>query len=154
MKTRNTVRVIAFCAAAVVVSAVFAVRTNNNLNRYRLEIKNNYAATLDTLNSGVNNISLILEKAEYVTTAKQLSLMSAQLLSEAESAKAALSQLPAGENLDVLNRFLSQVGNYAVSVSESLIGGESLNNEYTANIAALKDTAQKISEAVSNSSIA
>lgn len=154
MKTRNTVRVIAFCAAAVVVSAVFAVRTNNNLNRYRLEIKNNYAATLDTLNSGVNNISLILEKAEYVTTAKQLSLMSAQLLSEAESAKAALSQLPAGENLDVLNRFLSQVGNYAVSVSESLIGGESLNNEYTANIAALKDTAQKISEAVSNSLIA
>lgn len=154
MKTRNTVRVIAFCAAAVVVSAVFAVRTNNDLNRYRLEIKNNYAATLDTLNSGVNNISLILEKAEYVTTAKQLSLMSAQLLSEAESAKAALSQLPAGENLDVLNRFLSQVGNYAVSVSESLISGESLNNEYTANIAALKDTAQKISEAVSNSSIA
>lgn len=154
MKKRNAVRIISFCAAAVVVSAVFAVRTNNNLNRYRLEIKNNYAATLDTLNSGVNNISLILEKAEYVTTAKQLSLMSAQLLSEAESAKAALSQLPAGENLDVLNRFLSQVGNYAVSVSESLIGGESLNNEYTANIAALKDTAQKISEAVSNSSIA
>lgn len=154
MKKRNAVRIISFCAAAVVVSAVFAVRTNNNLNRYRLEIKNNYAATLDTLNSGVNNISLILEKAEYVTTAKQLSLMSAQLLSEAESAKAALSQLPAGENLDVLNRFLSQVGNYAISVSESLIGGESLNNEYTANIAALKDTAQKISEAVSNSSIA
>lgn len=154
MKKRNTVRIISFCAAAVVVSAVFAVRTNNDLNRYRLEIKNNYAATLDTLNSGVNNISLILEKAEYVTTAKQLSLMSAQLLSEAESAKAALSQLPAGENLDVLNRFLSQVGNYAISVSESLIGGESLNNEYMANIAALKDTAQKISEAVSNSSIA
>lgn len=154
MKKRNAVRIISFCAAAVVVSAVFAVRTNNDLNRYRLEIKNNYAATLDTLNSGVNNISLILEKAEYVTTAKQLSLMSAQLLSEAESAKAALSQLPAGENLDVLNRFLSQVGNYAISVSENLIGGESLNNEYTANIAALKDTAQKISEAVSNSSIA
>lgn len=154
MKKRNAVRIISFCAAAVVVSAVFAVRTNNDLNRYRLEIKNNYAATLDTLNSGVNNISLILEKAEYVTTAKQLSLMSAQLLSEAESAKAALSQLPAGENLDVLNRFLSQVGNYAVSVSESLIGGESLSDEYTANIAVLKDTAQKISEAVSNSSIA
>lgn len=154
MKKRNAVRIISFCVAAVIVSAVFALRTRLDLNRYRLEIKNNYAATLDTLNSGVNNISLILEKAEYVTTAKQLSLMSAQLLSEAESAKAALSQLPAGENLDVLNRFLSQVGNYAVSVSESLIGGESLNNEYTANIAVLKDTAQKISEAVSNSSIA
>ncbi len=154
MKKRNAVRIISFCAAAVVVSAVFAVRTNNDLNRYRLEIKNNYAEMLDTLNSSVNNISLILEKAEYVTTAKQLSHMSAKLLSEAESAKAALSRLPAGENLDVLNRFLSQVGNYAVSVSESLIGGESLDEEYTANIAALKVAAQKISEAVSNSSIA
>lgn len=154
MKTRNTVRVIAFCAAAVVVSAVFAVRSRQDLNRYRLEIKNNYAGTLDTLNSSVNNISLILEKAEYVTTAKQLSLMSAQLLSEAESAKAALASLPAGENLDILNRFLSQVGNYAVSVSETLIGGEALDNQYTANITALKNTAQKISEAVSNSSIA
>ena len=154
MKTRNTVRLIAFCAAAVVVSAVFAVRMGQDLNRYKLEIQNNYAGTLDTLNSSVNNISLILEKAEYVTTAKQLSQMSAQLLSEAESAKAALSQLPAGENLDILNRFLSQVGNYAMSVSKSLIGGESLNDEHAANITALKNTAQKISEAVSNSSIA
>ena len=71
MKTRNTVRVIAFCAAAVVVSAVFAVRMGQDLNRYRIEVQNNYAGTLDTLNSSVNNISLILEKAEYVTTAKQ-----------------------------------------------------------------------------------
>lgn len=154
MKTRNTVRLIAFCAAAVVVSAVFAVRMGQDLNRYKLEIQNNYAGTLDTLNSSVNNISLILEKAEYVTTAKQLSQMSAQLLSEAESAKAALSRLPAGENLDILNRFLSQVGNYAMSVSKSLIGGESLNDEHAANITALKNTAKKISEAVSNSAIA
>ena len=114
MKKRNAVRIISFCAAAVIVSAVFAVRTNNDLNRYKLEVKNSYAGTLDTLNSSINNISLILEKAENVTTAKQLSQMSAQLLSEAQSAKAAISSLPAGENLDVLNRFLSQVGNYAL----------------------------------------
>lgn len=153
MKKRNTVRIISFCAAAVVVSAVFALQSKQDLYRYRLEVKNNYSGTLDTLNTSVNNISLILEKAEYVTTAKQLSQMSAQLLSEAESAKAALSGLPAGENLDILNRFLSQVGNYAVSVSESLISGESLNDEYAENIKVLKSTAQKISEAVSNSSV-
>ncbi|MGN0492492.1 MAG: PepSY1/2 domain-containing protein [Acutalibacteraceae bacterium] len=154
MKTRNAVRLISFCAAAVLVAAVFAVRSGQDLKRYRLEIQNNYSRSLDGLNASVNNISLILEKAEYVTTAKQLSRMSAQLLSEAENAKSALAQLPAGDNLDIINRFLSQVGNYAVSVSEGLIGGESLNEEYTANISALKNTAQKISEAVGNSSIA
>ena len=154
MKTRNAVRLISFCAAAVLVAAVFAVRARQDLKRYRLEIQNNYSRSLDGLNSSINNISLILEKAEYVTTAKQLSQMSAQLLSEAENAKSALAELPAGDNLDIINRFLSQVGNYAMSVSKSLISGEELSGEYSQNITVLKNTAQKISEAVGNSSIA
>lgn len=154
MKTRNAVRLISFCAAAVLVAAVFAVRARQDLKRYRLEIQNNYSRSLDGLNSSVNNISLILEKAEYVTTAKQLSQMSAQLLSEAENAKSALAELPAGDNLEILNRFLSQVGNYAMSVSKSLVSGEEPSGDYAQNIAVLKNTAQKISEAVGNSSIA
>ncbi|MGN0451280.1 MAG: PepSY1/2 domain-containing protein [Acutalibacteraceae bacterium] len=154
MKTRNAVRLISFCIAAVLVAAVFAVRARQDLKRYRLEIQNNYSRSLDVLNSSVNNISLILEKAEYVTTAKQLIRMSAQLLTEAESAKSALAELPAGDNLDVINRFLSQVGNYAMAVSKSLVSGEEPSGDYAQNIAVLKNTAQKISEAVGNSSIA
>ena len=154
MKTRNAVRLISFCIAAVLVAAVFAVRARQDLKRYRLEIQNNYSRSLDVLNSSVNNISLILEKAEYVTTAKQLSQMSAQLLTEAENAKNALAELPAGDNLDIINRFLSQVGNYAMAVSKSLVSGEEPSGDYAQNIAVLKNTAQKISEAVGNSSIA
>ena len=154
MKTRNAVRLISFCIAAVLVAAVFAVRARQDLKRYRLEVQNNYSRSLDGLNSSINNISLILEKAEYVTTAKQLSQMSAQLLTEAENAKNALAELPAGDNLDIINRFLSQVGNYAMAVSKSLISGEEPSGDYAQNIAVLKNTAQKISEAVGNSSIA
>lgn len=154
MKRRNAVRVISFCAAAAVVAIGFAVREKLNSKRYRLEIENSYSRSLDELNAGVNNISVILEKAQYVTSAKQISNMAAQLLSEAETAKAALSQLPAGSGeLTVLNRFLSQVGNYAMSVSKTLIGGGELNDEYSTNITALSDAAKKISEAISNSSI-
>ena len=131
MKRRNAVRVISFCAAAAVVAIGFAVREKLNSKRYRLEIENSYSRSLDELNAGVNNISVILEKAQYVTSAKQISNMAAQLLSEAETAKAALSQLPAGSGeLTVLNRFLSQVGNYAMSVSKTLVGGGELNDEY------------------------
>ena len=154
MKTRNAVRLISFCAAAVLVAAVFAVKARQDLKRYRLEVQNNYSRSLDGLNSSINNISLILEKAEYVTTAKQLSQMSAQLLTEAENAKNALAELPAGDNLDIINRFLSQVGNYAMAVSKSLVSGEEPSGDYAQNIAVLKNTAQKISEAVGNSSIA
>lgn len=154
MKTRNAVRLISFCIAAVLVAAVFAVKARQDLKRYRLEVQNNYSRSLDGLNSSINNISLILEKAEYVTTAKQLSQMSAQLLTEAENAKNALAELPAGDNLDIINRFLSQVGNYAMAVSKSLVSGEEPSGDYAQNIAVLKNTAQKISEAVGNSSIA
>lgn len=154
MKTRNAVRLISFCVAAVLVAAVFAVKARQDLKRYRLEVQNNYSRSLDGLNSSINNISLILEKAEYVTTAKQLSQMSAQLLTEAENAKNALAELPAGDNLDIINRFLSQVGNYAMAVSKSLVSGEEPSGDYAQNIAVLKNTAQKISEAVGNSSIA
>lgn len=154
MKRRNAVRVISFCAAAAVAAVGFAVREKLNSKRYRLEIENSYSRSLDELNAGVNNISVILEKAQYVTSAKQISNMAAQLLSEAETAKAALSQLPAGSGeLTVLNRFLSQVGNYAMSVSKLLVGGGELNDEFSTNITALSDTAKKISEAISNSSI-
>lgn len=154
MKTRNAVRLISFCVAAVLVAAVFAVKARQDLKRYRLEVQNNYSRSLDGLNSSINNISLILEKAEYVTTSKQLSQMSAQLLTEAENAKNALAELPAGDNLDIINRFLSQVGNYAMAVSKSLVSGEEPSGDYAQNIAVLKNTAQKISEAVGNSSIA
>lgn len=154
MKTRNAVRLISFCVAAVLVAAVFAVKARQDLKRYRLEVQNNYSRSLDGLNSSINNISLILEKAEYVTTAKQLSQMSAQLLTEAENAKNALAELPSGDNLDIINRFLSQVGNYAMAVSKSLVSGEEPSGDYAQNIAVLKNTAQKISEAVGNSSIA
>lgn len=154
MKRRNAVRVISFCVAAAFVAVGFAVRTKLDSKRYRLEIENSYSRSLDELNAGVNNISVILEKAQYVTSAKQISNMAAQLLSEAETAKAALSQLPAGSGeLTILNRFLSQVGNYAMSVSKSLVGGGELSDEYSTNITALRDTAKKISEAISNSSI-
>ena len=94
MNRKNAVRLVSFCAAAVLAAAGFAVKSRLELERYRLEIQNTYSRSLDGLNSSVNNISLILEKAGYVTTAKQISNMAAQLLSQAESAKNSLSQLP------------------------------------------------------------
>ena len=127
MNRKNAVRLVSFCAAAVLAAAGFAVKSRLELERYRLEIQNTYSRSLDGLNSSVNNISLILEKAGYVTTAKQISNMAAQLLSEAESAKNSLSQLPSGQELTVLNRFLSQVGNYAMSVSKSLVENGSMS---------------------------
>ena len=153
MNRRNTVRVIAFSAALSLIFAGFAFKRRSELKSYRLQIQNGYSRSLEELLSGVNNISLILKKAEYTTSAKQLSNMAVQLLTEAENAKNALSRLPSGSGeLTTLNRFLSQVGNYAMSVSKSLVDGAE-NTEYAENIKQLKSTAEKISDAIGEADI-
>ena len=154
MNKQNTVRVISFCLAAVLTAAGFALKRRKELKSYKLEIQNNYSRSLDELSGSVNSIALALNKAQYMTSAKQISGLAAELLTEAENAKNALSQLPGGSGeLTVLNRFLSQVGNYAMSVSKSLIAGGEINDEYSGNIEALKEAAKKISETVKDSNI-
>ena len=43
MNRRNTVRIISFCAAAVLIAAGFTLKIRMELKSYRLEIQNNYS---------------------------------------------------------------------------------------------------------------
>lgn len=153
MKKRFMIRIISFCLAAVLVSIGFSIKTMQENRRFRLELENSYSRNLDDFSAAINNISLTLNKARFVSSPEGVSQIAAKLLSEAELSKAALSQLPSNEELTVLNRFLSQVGNFALSVSKTLIGGETLSKEDTKNIELLSDTAQKISSLVNDSQI-
>lgn len=153
MKRRNTVRIISFLGAALVAVGGFSIKTVQKNNKYKLQIENNYSRSLNDLTAAVNNISLTLKKAQYVTTANQLGQMAVKLLSEAQISKNALAQLPSGRNLESLNRFLSQVGNYAMSVSGELYNGNGFPKDYSDNIAVLSKTADKISQTVENAQI-
>ena len=153
MRKKDAIRIITVCVVIVVLSAGFAIKTEINNQKFKLALQNAYSRSLDELNTSVNNISNTLEKARYVTTANQISTLAAKLLTEAELSKNALSQLPSGNELTQLNRFLSQVGNYALSVSKTLISGKELNELQTENIEKLSETARKISSLISDSQI-
>ncbi len=154
MKRRAVIRMMSYCAAFALAAMGYAIQAHQKAEQYKLQIESNYSHMLDGLDESMSNISVLLQKAEYTTAPKQMTNMAAQLLSEAETAKMALSQLPTGGNeLKMLNRFLSQVGNYALTMSKSVVAGEELDASYTDNIAVLKETAKKISEAVGNTAI-
>ncbi len=153
MKRKILTPFITVLSAITVFSAGIAIKAELENRRYRLELENSYSRNLDDFNTSINNISLTLDKARFVTTPKQLSSLAAKLLTEAELSKTALSQLPAAEELTVLNRFLSQVGNYAMSVSGKLVTGEQLSQKDSENIELLNNTAKKISQLVSDSHI-
>ncbi len=147
MKTKIAVRIISFCLAAVIVTVGFLIKTVNKANRYELELKNSYSKNLDDFNSAVDNIAITLNKLQFAATQKQIGHLASILLTEAEISKAALSQMPQTAELTTLNRFFSQVGNYALALSKS-ISDEDVTLENTEqNIGILADTAKKIADA-------
>lgn len=147
MKTRNAVRIISFCLAAVIVCLGFLIKAVEKSNRYRLEIQNTYSKNFDDFNAAVDNISLTLNKLKFASTEKQASSLANILLTEAEISKSALSQMPQTSELATLNRFFSQVGNYAVAISKSLADENSNLENAEENLSILADTASKIAEA-------
>lgn len=153
MKKRTAVRIISLLLAAVTVSTGFLVKLSLKNKDYQLQLENSYSSSLDEFNAAMNNITTTLNKARFITTPEQMSSVAAKLLSEAQTSKTALSQLPSGEELTVLNRFLSQVGNFALSVSKKLISSQSLTQKDSENIDLLSETADKISAAVNETHI-
>ena len=153
MKRRNIVRIISFLSAFLVMATVSLAKSYQKNQKYKLQIENNYSRCLDEFSSAMNNISVILKKAQFATSANQLSRLASELLSEAEVSKTALSQLPTSNDLTALNRFLSQAGNYAMSVSNMIYNGQEIPKDFSQNISYLSETAQKVSQSVNTAQI-
>ncbi|MBE6777368.1 MAG: hypothetical protein E7542_04570 [Ruminococcaceae bacterium] len=153
MKRRNIVRLVSFLSAVIVALSGVIIKSYQKNRSLSLQISNNYSKSMNDFSASLNNIALLLKKTSYATTAGQLSRYAAELLTEAEITKTAIAQLPSASHLDSLNRFLSQVGNYAFAVSLKLHGGEQLPHDFASNIIKLSDTAQKISQIVSTAQI-
>lgn len=148
MKSKTFISIIAVFSAVILICSVFIGIAYRKIANYELGIKNEYSKNLSELNASVNNITLLLHKARHTSSAVAMSSFAAELYSEAEIAKKALSQLPLSSSPETLNRFLSQVGNYALSVSKNVIKGESLSQSQEENLKVLADTSKTVAEAV------
>ena len=150
MKKRTVIRILSFFSAGLLALGGLYYKEHKDLIRYKIMLENSYSEALETLNNSVNNISLNLEKVVYVKSAKNLSAYAAEIFSEAEIGKQALSKLPVQYgSLSTLNKFLSQVGNYALSFSKNIISGNSLTEKQTEELTLLSDTADKVSDVIS-----
>lgn len=126
-------------------------RTNK---MYKTHIQNEYSRSLSELDSRLNNISVLLEKSVYVASSTKMPSFASQLFSEAELAKSALSQLPVNSHsFETLNRFLSQVGNFALSISDDTVNGKEITDTQKEQLSLLGTTARNIAEAISDSQI-
>ena len=145
MKRRTLIRILSFSVIALAVLLarnIILMRENENAN---LTIRNNYVRAIEELSTAADNISNTLQKQLYAGTADMHLDLSQQLWRDSSTAKAALSQLPV-EKLDLGNtyKFLSQVGNYALSLSEKLREGGALSDREYDDLETLYGFSQRL----------
>lgn len=149
ISARNLTRILSFCLAAVLVFFGFFLQSRQEARRWRILLENNYARSMGELSANLTNIATDLEKSRYIGTPAQLAHLSARVWKESGGAKEALGSLPTGElRLDTAYRFLSQAGDYAMSLSKKVLAGETLTEQERANGAALYETAVSLRDYV------
>lgn len=147
LSKRAAIRLISFTAALIAVLAVRNIQLMSQASSSERSLEYTYSRAMGDLCDAVEDISDTLEKELYAGSEKMHRSLSVQLYREAASAKAALSQLPIERaELENTYKFLSQVGDYSLSVSERLLKGEEISEEEYENIAALYDFAKSLSE--------
>jgi len=151
LSRRNAIRLCSYLIALTAVLGIGTVANHYQAQSYRRRLEATYARSLQELSSYMTNIFNTLEKGIYAGTPAQLSSLSAKLWREAGSAKTALSSLPITE-FDLTNtyKFLSQVGDYAMTVSRESMAAQTLDDEDMGNLSSLLGYSQKLGTHISD----
>lgn len=148
-KRRNLIRLVSFFTAVVVALGIWG-----GMNMYRLaEIKRDVQVSreraLTQLGTYLDDIDLNLQKCIYSSSSAMLSDVASKLWRSSASAKESLSEITDG-NTEVsgVYKFLSQVGEYTLSLNKKLSSGEKLTGEEINNLKKLKQYSEKLSQTV------
>ena len=148
---RKTVRIISFLTALVTVLGIWGVVSSFNLAVAKRQIKASDERALTQLGTYLDDINLNLQKSMYCKSSKMLSDVSTELWRSSSSAKESLSEIT-DSNTEVsdIYKFLSQVGEYTLSINKKIAANEKLSKTETENLKKLLRYSEKLSENVNN----
>lgn len=142
---RNIVRIVSFAIFGVSALSVRNIQlmSENKINSRALEYS--YMRAVEELSTAADNINNTLEKQIYAGTPQLQQQLSSKLWRESSTAKAALAQLPIEElQLENTYKFLSQVGNYALSLSEKASHDQQISDEEYKKLKSLHDFSDRL----------
>ena len=151
MKKSTKIRITAFAAALVLTLAGFWCDTGARLDSAKTALEYSYRRALNDLTGYVSGMRSTLQKAPYVGTGSMQTQVTAQLLEQSGGAKAAMAVLPLSqERTEKISRFLSQTGDYALSLARRFSAGGTLEDEDAKNLQMLEEYAGKLLTALEN----
>ncbi len=148
---RASVRIISYLCAVVIALTIWAGVSTYKLVEARNEVRRSNERALTQLGTYLDDISLNLQKCTYLRSENMLSDVSTKLWRSSASAKESLSEITDGNTeISGVYKFLSQVGEYTLSLNESISKGKSLSKEESNNLTTLLKYSKKLSEDVNN----
>lgn len=129
IKRRTLIRIISYFIAIIVVLGFLAYNLFTNLKKADRTLEYQYLKSIEDLTEHVQNIDNDLTKMTYSNTPPMLTVIAAKIWREAGFAKESLSSLPI-EYLDLqnTNKYLSQVGDYCVSLAKDFASGSEITS--------------------------
>ena len=127
IKTRKQTIILSALLAIVTIFGIYQFNRARRLTYYR-DIE--YNRVFSELTEYVDDLEISLLKGQVVSTSEQMAKLSSDLYGQASAAKANLSLLPLeGKTLTKTSEFLSQVGEYAHSISDKMLRGEKMSEK-------------------------
>ncbi len=148
---RKTVRIVSFLSAVIIVLATWAGINSYKLHIAKKEILRSNERALTQLGTYLDDIELNLQKCTYSSSKAMLSDISSDLWRSSASAKESLAEITDG-NTEVsgVYKFLSQVGEYTLSLTEKTADSGKISKEDSENLAKLLKCSQELSQRVNN----
>lgn len=147
---RRWIRLSGFTVMLIAVLGIFSYTNYVSARDYKRAVEHNYQRSLSDLSDYVNNIQVTLNKGIYANTPPMVGNLANSLWKESAGAKSSLGQLPVSElQLENTYRFLSQVGEYSLSLSKKTANGEKLSEDEHSQMLRLSELAQSLSKHIS-----
>lgn len=142
---RAVIRIVSF---AIAVTAALSVRNIQLMNETAINsraLEYSYMRAIEDLSTSADNIKTTLEKQIYAGTPQLQQQLSSKLWRDSSTAKAALSQLPIEElQLENTYKFLSQVGNYALSLANKSAHDQQISTDEYEKLQSLHDFSKQL----------
>jgi spore germination protein len=149
LNRRTVVRLLSFSLAVILVLGILAFQNLKRAQSAERQLEYQYLKSIDDLGNYLENIEATLTKTIYSGTPASMANLTSKIWRETGFAKECVSTLPMSElNLEKTYKFLSQLGDYTVSLSKKVSQGHQLTKQERDNLVQMKDYATKFLQQV------
>ena len=153
MEKTNKIHIAAYSVLgiAIILLAVMWYRCAAQKDKLDVAVNNSYDKAFFELSDYVDDIDVLLTKAQLASTPAQLASISNEIFMQAAEAKSCFGELPQESvNLEKTAKFLSQVGDYTYVLSQNMINGQNISQEEYTTLSKLNDYAGELSKSLND----